>query len=161
MTQRPDLERQGAQALLATYVQMARYAQLAKSLQQSRMRSIERRLDTAVENREVFRLQQQLDAQHSQGAVLEGAVGRFSAQTQDLAQFAESGVTFEDFEDLGVADLVNKKEVDEAVKRRAEARDASESPAASEASAAPSAATEDAPQTPPSASSDADREAKE
>ncbi len=118
MSQR-DVERHGAQALLATYVQMARYAQLAHSLQQSRTRSLRRRLDLAVEQDEVFRLQQQLDAQQGQGVVLEGAVERFTAQTEELMQFAEAGVTYEDFQDMGVGDLVNKRDVERALERRA------------------------------------------
>lgn len=135
----PDLERQGAQALLATYLQMTRYAQLARALQHSREQSIERRLSTAVANDEIERLQQSLEAQQNQGAVLDGAVERFEARQKHLVQFAESGVTYEDFEEMGAGAFVSKDEVEEAVRRRAATRSApTEAPAPESTAVEPS-----------------------
>jgi hypothetical protein len=124
MSELESLERHGAQALLATYLQMARYAHLARALQQARERSIEQRLDEAMDVNEVLRLQQQLDAQQGQAAVLEEAVDRFDAQAKDLATFAESGLTYEDFQDMGLGDVVRPEDVADAQRRRQQAEEA-------------------------------------
>lgn len=118
-----DWERQGGQALLATYVQMTRYAQLARELQRRRERSLEQRLDAAVELEDVVRLQQQLEAQQGQTAALEGAAERLELNAAELSQFGEVGVTFQDFEEMGLGELVKKEDVEAAWTRRGEARE--------------------------------------
>lgn len=123
---REDWERQGGQALLATYVQMARYAQLARELQRRRERSIEQRLDEAEEPADVVRLQQQLDAQQAQTAALEGAAERFELNATELSAFGEVGVKYEDFEEMGLGEFVKREEVEAAWARREDEPDGSE-----------------------------------
>lgn len=106
-----DLERDGARALLATYVQMASYAQLARALQKTRERTIERRLEAATAVEDIYRLQQQLDAQQSQGATLEDAAERFNVDSSHLVRFGEAGLDYQDFEDLGLGDVVTPEAI--------------------------------------------------
>ena len=121
MSDLDNLEKRSAQALIATYMQMTRYAELARSLQQARERSIQRRIKTAVETRDLERLQRQLQAQQGQGATISDAVQRFQARAKDLASFAEAGLTYEDFVHLGLENVVTPEHVEEAMRRKTEA----------------------------------------
>lgn len=117
MTQPQDLERRSAQALLATYMQMARHGQLAQQLQKARQRSVEERIQKAVDPREVQRLERQLEAQQRQAAALEGALGRMKRPSEELASFAEAGLSYEDFESLGLSNVVSPADVESARER--------------------------------------------
>jgi hypothetical protein len=126
MSDEQSLERRSAQALLATYLQMTRYAELARHLQQARERVTARRKDKATDLGEVARLGRQLEAQASQALVIETALERLHGRASELAGFAEAGLTYEDFKELGLENIVSPEDV-EAARRRAEARRAAES----------------------------------
>ncbi len=108
----PDdyLERRSAQAMVATYLQMARYAKLARALQRARLRSTQRRLANTGDPQEVERLRQQLDAQSHQGANLDGAVARFRRRAADLRSFPDAGLTTEELTALGLDDLLSEED---------------------------------------------------
>lgn len=101
------LERRSAQAMVATYLQMTRYAELAQILHRARLRSTELRVERAQGLDEVERLQRQLEAQQSQGESIDTALDRFRRHTQDLKSFSDAGLTPEDFTALGLANLVD------------------------------------------------------
>jgi len=109
-----NLERRSAQALIATFMQMTRHAELAHRLQGIRQRAVARRLEKAAEPNQVARLQRQLDAQQSQGAIIESALGRLHGRAKELASFAEAGLTFEDFRRMGLEGLVSRDSVEAA-----------------------------------------------
>jgi hypothetical protein len=121
MADEQALERRSAQALIATYLQMTRYAELARHLQQARERVTARRKEQATDVEEVARLGRQLEAQQSQGIVIETALERLHGRASELAGFAEAGLTYEDFKELGLENIVSPEDV-EAARRRAEAR---------------------------------------
>jgi hypothetical protein len=101
-----NIEQRSAEALVATFVQMSRSAELARALQQLRQRSLESRVRQTSDARELVKLQVRLDAQQSQAAVLEAATNRFRSQAPNLAQFAKAGLTMEDFQRLGTAHVI-------------------------------------------------------
>jgi hypothetical protein len=117
-----SVERRGAQALLATFMQMTRHAELARELQIARQRATERRLRAAARADEIAQLQRQLTVQQGQKAAIDGAVNRFHSRVPELANLAEAGLTFDDYEQLGLEKIVKKDDVDEARRRGAEAR---------------------------------------
>jgi hypothetical protein len=100
------IEVRSAEALVATFVQMSRSAELARVLQRMRQRTLENRVRRTTDARELVKLQARLDAQQSQAAVLEAATDRFRYQAPNLAQFAKSGLTMQDFERLGVRHVI-------------------------------------------------------
>jgi len=116
------VERKGAQAILATFMQMTRHAELAREIQQARLKATARRLGTVAEPAEIARLQQQLDLQQSQEAAIEQAVRRLHRRVPQLASFAEAGLTFEDYAELGLDKIVDKDAVEEARLRGEQAR---------------------------------------
>jgi hypothetical protein len=97
-----SFDRRSAQAMVATFMQMARSAELARQLQQMRARSLERRLQEVNDPGEVGRLRRQLDAQQNQAAILESAMERFHARAADLAAFARMGLTEEELRAMGL-----------------------------------------------------------
>jgi len=99
-------ERRSAQAMVATYLQMTRYAELASMLQKARLRSTEHRVTKAEDLSEVERLQRQLEAQQNQGETIELALDRFRRHAGDLRAFSEAGLTPEDFKILGIDELL-------------------------------------------------------
>jgi hypothetical protein len=90
-------------------------------LQQARQRVTARRKDKATDLDEVVRLERQLEAQQSQGIVIETALERLHGRASELASFAEAGLTYEDFKELGLENIVSPEDV-EAARQRAEAR---------------------------------------
>jgi hypothetical protein len=122
MSDENSVERRGAQALLATFVQMTQHAELARELQRARLRATARRMGAAAEPGEVARLRQQLDAQQNQEVAIGRAVQRFHRRAPQLASFAEAGLTFEDYRQLGLDQVVNQEAVEDARRRGAEAR---------------------------------------
>jgi hypothetical protein len=123
MSDSNNLERKGAQAILATFMQMTRHAELAREIHQARLKATARRLGTVAGPGEIARLQQQLDLQQGQEAVIAQAVRRLHRRVPQLASFAEAGLTFEDYAELGLEKLVDKDAVDKARRRGEEARD--------------------------------------
>jgi hypothetical protein len=114
MTDDQTLERRSAQALIATYMQMTRYAQLAKHLQQAREQSTARRIQAATEPSQTGELRRQLDAQQSQSAVLEQAVERLQSRAKELASFVEAGLDYDHFRELGLESVITPETVQEA-----------------------------------------------
>jgi hypothetical protein len=110
LTPEEYLEQRSAQAMVATYLQMARYAKLARALQRARLRSTQRRLARAADPEEILRLRQQLYAQNNQGASLDGAVARFRRRAADLRSFPEAGLSHDDLTALGLDDLLADEE---------------------------------------------------
>lgn len=102
-----NIEQRSAEALVATFVQMSRSAELARVLQRMRQRTLENRVRRTTDARELVKLQVRLDAQQSQSAVLEAATDRFRYQAPNLAQFAKAGLTMQDFERLGVRHVID------------------------------------------------------
>jgi hypothetical protein len=102
-----NIEHRTAEALVATFVQMSRSAEMARWLQQLRQRSLESRVRRTSDARELLKLQARLDAQQGQAAVLEAATTRFRGQAPNLAQFARAGLTIEDFHRLGAHHVVD------------------------------------------------------
>jgi transposase-like protein len=102
-----SFERRSAQALVATFLQMGRSAHLARWLHQARQRSLEKRVREAKDVKEIVKLQQRLDAQQSQAAVVNRAAERFSNRARELAQFAKAGLTMDDFQRMGVHHVVD------------------------------------------------------
>jgi len=101
-----NIEARSAEALVATFVQMSRSAELARVLQRMRQRTLENRVRRTTDARELVQLQAKLDAQQSQAAVLEAATNRFRYQAPNLAQFAKAGLDMKDFERLGVRHVI-------------------------------------------------------
>jgi len=93
--------------MVATFLQMGRSAHLARWLHQARQRTLEKRVREATDMKEIAGLQRRLDAQQSQAAVVEQAAARFRNRARELAQFARSGLTMEDFRRMGVHDVVD------------------------------------------------------
>jgi len=122
MSDANKVERKGAQAILATFMQMTRHAELAREIQQARLKATARRLGAVAEPSEIARLQQQLDLQQSQEAAIEQAVRRLHKRVPQLASFAEAGLTYEDYAELGLEKVVDKEAVEEARLRGEEAR---------------------------------------
>lgn len=112
-----DIAKRGAQALLATYMQMTRHAELAQALHQVRTRAIERRMRDVEDMGVAVDIQRQLEAQQNQGQSVGEAVRHLHERAPALASFAESGLTFEDFQQMGLGHLVTREEV-EAARRR-------------------------------------------
>ena len=102
-----DIEQRSAEALVATFIQMSRSAEMARWLQQLRQRTLENRVRKTNDARELLKLQVRLDAQQSQAAVLEAATNRFRNQAPNLAQFARAGLTMEDFQRLGAHHVID------------------------------------------------------
>jgi len=102
----PPFERRSAQAMVATYLQMTRYAELARMLHGARLRATELRVAEAQNLDEVERLQRQIEAQRAQGECIDLAVTRFRRHTHDLKSFSEAGLTPEDFTALGLDELL-------------------------------------------------------
>jgi muconolactone delta-isomerase len=92
------LQRRSAQAMVATFLQMARHAELAHSLQKARAGALERRIESSADAQEIARLKRQLEAQRDQGESIRGAVDRFRRRAGELASFSEVGLTQEDLE---------------------------------------------------------------
>jgi hypothetical protein len=122
MTDADYIERRGAQALLATYAQLTRYAGLAHHLQQARLRSTQRRLEQAGDPDLVHSLQQRLEAQQTQGETIASALKRFQKRLPELADFAEAGLTVEDYRELGLHKAVGEEAIEAARIRGAAAR---------------------------------------
>lgn len=101
-TEADRLQRRSAQAMVATFLQMARHAELAHALQKARAGSLERRIEGSSDAREIARLKRQLEAQREQGANIWSAVDRFRRRAGDLASFSEVGLTREDLESFGL-----------------------------------------------------------
>ncbi len=120
MTDENDLAKRGAQALLATYLQMTRHAEMAQALHHVRTRALERRVRDAPDMTRAIRLQGQLEAQQNQGSSIDEALRNLRARAPALASFAESGLTFEDFQRMGFGELVTREAVDEARRRGAD-----------------------------------------
>jgi hypothetical protein len=100
------MEQRSAEALAATFLQMSRSAEMARAIQRMRQRTLENRVRRTTDARELVKLQARLDAQQSQAAVIEAATDRFRYQAPNLAQFAKSGMTMEDFNRLGVSHVI-------------------------------------------------------
>jgi hypothetical protein len=116
-----NLERRSAQAILATYLQMARYGEFARHLQRTRERAIEHRMRQASDLEQATRLQKQLEAQQGQSATLDSAMERLHSRAPELASFAEAGLTYDDFKNFGLENVVKKEDI-EAAHARAEER---------------------------------------
>src|SRR6185295_4747626 len=101
------IERRTAQAMVATFMQMSRSANLAHWLHQARQRSLERRVRGTTDMKELVRLQRRLDAQQAQAVVIQAAAERFRSRAPDLAQYAKAGLTIEDFQKMGVGHVVD------------------------------------------------------
>ena len=97
------LQRRSAQAMVATFLQMARHAELAHALQKARAGALEHRIEQSADAQEIARLKRQLEAQRDQGASIRGAVERFRRRAGELASFSEVGLTQEDLETFGLA----------------------------------------------------------
>jgi hypothetical protein len=119
MAEQDDVGKRGAQALLATYLQMTRHAELARALHRARGRAVERRMRDAPDMARAIGLQRQLEAQQNQGTSIDDAVRHLHGRAPVLASFAEAGLTFEDYQKLGLGDLVTREAVDEARRRGA------------------------------------------
>jgi hypothetical protein len=117
MTDENDIAKRGAQALLATYLQMVRHAELAQGLHHVRRRAVERRMREARDMSHAVGIQRQLEAQHNQGASIADAVRQLHGRAPELASFAEAGLTFEDYQRMGLGGLVTREAVDEARRR--------------------------------------------
>jgi hypothetical protein len=102
-----SFERRSAQAMVATFLQMGRSVHLARWLHQARQRSLEKRVREAKDMKDIVGLQQRLDAQQSQAAVVEQAAERFRNRARELAQFAKAGLTMDDFHRMGVEHVVD------------------------------------------------------
>jgi len=100
------IKRRSAQAMAATYVQMVRHAELARSLHLARARSTQRRLARSTDPEESARLARQLGAQERQGASIDSAVERFRSRMGNLSAFRDAGLTEEDFTALGLTALL-------------------------------------------------------
>lgn len=118
MTDAKYVERRGAQALLATYLQLTRSAGLAQQLQQARLRATERRLAKSDDDSEQQRLRQHLDAQTTQGEAIDGALNRLQCRVSELSSFAEAGLTMQDFRELGLDGVVDETVVEAARAKR-------------------------------------------
>ena len=99
-------ERRSAQAMVATYLQMTRYAEFAQTLHKARLRATELRIARAEDLTEVERLQRQIEAQQNQGESIELALGRFRRHAGNLKSFTDAGLTREDFEILGIDEFL-------------------------------------------------------
>jgi hypothetical protein len=121
MTDSNFVERRGAQALLATYLQLTRSAGLAQQLHQARKRAMERRIQKSTDDLEQLRLRQRLEAQETQGETIDGALYRLQSRVSELSSFAEAGLTMQDFREFGLHDVVDAEAV-EAARLRREAR---------------------------------------
>ena len=106
-------ERRSAQAMVATYLQMTRYAEFAQTLHKARLRSTELRMARAEDLGEVERLQRQIGAQQSQGESIDLALGRFRRHAGNLKSFTDAGLTREDFEILGIDELLGEPDPNE------------------------------------------------
>jgi hypothetical protein len=115
MTDAKYVERRGAQALLATYLQLTRSAGLAQQLHQARKRATERRIDKTTDEFEQQRLRQRLDAQTTQGEAIDNALSRLQSRVTELSSFAEAGLTMEDFKELGLHGVVDEQTVNATV----------------------------------------------
>jgi hypothetical protein len=100
-------ERRTAQALVATFLQMSRSANLAHWLHQARQRSLERRVRATNDMKDLVRLQRRLDTQQAQAVVIQAAAERFRHRAPALAQFAKAGLTMDDFQKMGVGHVVD------------------------------------------------------
>ena len=114
MADENDIAKRGAQALLATYLQMTRHAELAQGLHHVRSRAVERRMREAPDMARAVGVQRQLEAQQNQGASIADAVRNLHGRATELASFAEAGLTFEDYQRMGLGDLVTREAVDAA-----------------------------------------------
>lgn len=112
-----QLQRRAAEAMVAAYLQVARSTELAFWLQQTRERSLERRAERASDMKEIVSLQYQIDAQQPQATLLSNAAGHYRAQAKNLASFTKAGLTMEDFERLGVGDIVDPEELRREIER--------------------------------------------
>jgi hypothetical protein len=146
------MERRAAQAMVAAYVQVARSTHMAHFLQQSRERSLERRAERAKDMQEILALQHQIDAQQPQAQVLSKAANHLRSQAANLARFAKAGLTLEDFERMGVGQVVDMEELKLALEREtanpgagAEATGVSAAAAGAGAETATPATVENAP----------------
>lgn len=119
-----QFERRTAQAMVAAYVEVARSVQFAHWLQQTRERSLERRAERSNEMKEILAIQQQIDAQQPQATILATASGHLRAQAANLANFAKAGLTLEDFERIGVGNVMDIEELKKALEARAGAPEA-------------------------------------
>lgn len=117
MADENDIAKRGAQALLATYLQMTRHAELAQGLHHVRSRAVERRMREAPDMARAVGVQRQLEAQQNQGASIADAVRNLHGRATELASFAEAGLTFEDYQRMGLGDLVTREAVDAARRR--------------------------------------------
>jgi hypothetical protein len=97
-----DVDRRSAQAMVATFMQMARSAEMARQLQKMRARSLERRLQEIDDPGEVKRLQRQLEAQQNQAAILESAVERFASRASEMVELARQGLTEDELRAMGI-----------------------------------------------------------
>ena len=116
--------------MVAAYLQVARSAQLAHWVQQTRERSLERRAERVSEMREILEIQHQIDAQQPQAQLLANATSHFRAQAKNLARFARAGLTFEDFERMGVGDVVDMEDLKRELERIAAEPESSATPPA-------------------------------
>jgi hypothetical protein len=112
-----NIEQRSAEALVATFVQMSRSAELARSLQRLRQRTLENRVRKTTDARELVKLHMRLEAQQSQAAVLDAATDRFRYQAPNLAQFSKAGLTMEDFRRLGVAHVIEPSRLEAEIER--------------------------------------------
>jgi hypothetical protein len=111
------IKRRSAQAMAATYVQMVRHAELAYALHLARAKATRRRLERSTDPEEIARLTRQLGAQHQQGASIESAVDRFRRRMGNLSAFREAGLTDEDFQNLGLQDLLKTHKPEQPVEK--------------------------------------------
>src|SRR5688572_25345148 len=111
MSNPSSLERRSAQAILATYMQMARYGEFARHLQKTRERSLEQRMRNTVDLDEASRLQRQLEAQQGQSLALDSAMEHLQSRAPELATFAEAGLTYDDFKAFGLENVVKEEDV--------------------------------------------------
>ncbi|HVV50844.1 MAG TPA: hypothetical protein VHO06_14355 [Polyangia bacterium] len=117
MADQNDIAKRGAQALLATYLQMTRHAEMAQGLHHLRRRAVERRMREAPDMGRAVGVQRQLEAQQNQGTSIGEAVRHLHGRAPELASFAEAGLTFEDYQRMGLDHLVTREAVDEARRR--------------------------------------------
>jgi hypothetical protein len=114
-----DLEKRSAQAMLAMFVQVSSSVELARALQASRERALERRMTEAKDVDQITRLQYKLDALQTHSATIEHVSQRLRGQAENVAKFADAGLTMRDFQKLGVDAIVGEEELKAAIAKQA------------------------------------------
>jgi hypothetical protein len=138
-----DIERRSAQAMLAMFVQVSSSVELARRVQLARERTLERRMNEAKDVAQITHLQHRLDALQTHSATIEQVSERLRGQAANVAKFAESGLTMDDFRELGVHRIVGEEELKTAMEKRA-----AEAAAVGEKGGAPEVKVAESPKPP-------------